>query len=77
MQTQKDILKEISQSTFIVKDELDRIKELEKQLKYDLGDTNLFMFFSDCDQLRRKLRVISSSFFDNILDIKTFIKSNK
>ena len=68
-------LKELSQSVFIVKEELDRIYELEKKLKNKMSDDiNLFMLFSDCDQLRRKLRVISTSFFDKVVNIKSFLK---
>jgi len=69
-------IRELSQSIFIVKEELDRIYEIEKKLKNKMiDDINLFMIFSDCDQLRRKLRVISKSFFDRVIDIKAFLKA--
>jgi len=69
-------IRELSQSIFIVKEELDRIYEIQNKLKNKMvDDTNLFLIFSDCDQLRRKLRIISKSFFNRVIDIKSFLEN--
>jgi len=73
-------LKQLEESVFVVKYELEKIGEFERALLIESGkeiDINLFMLFKDCDMLRRKLSVISDGFFNKKLDIKELAKEKQ
>ncbi len=70
-------LKQLEESVFVVKYELEKINEMEQALLIESGkeiDINLFMLFKDCGMLKRKLSVISDGFFNKKLDIKELAK---